>query len=242
MQNELIRGNIFDAMGNYLFCHKCIIKALNVNLQRLSRQRKIKQNQFQKPLVSMTKNEVDKEKVKSFVFMPESVETSLSLWWANLTNDHIVSVRYPHEKPGLAGKVSNNARVSTKELFLKFVDNNSQANGKRLDSRNPTHYLFLKFKTISEPKCNVSAYNEKAISSLVYEFNRTQRKASLDTISSQTALSWLKAEPPKTAIHPHQSDYCDYCCKKKVDIQRCPQSISRHLQSGSSSTEDFEEL
>ena len=80
------------------------------------------------------------------------------------------------------------------------------------------------------------------MSSLVYEFNRTQRKASLDTISSQTALSWLKAEWPKTAIYPHQSDYCDYCSKKKVDIQRCTQSISRHLQSGSSSTEDFEEL
>ena len=40
----------------------------------------------------MTKNEVDKEKVKSFVFMPESVETSLSLWWTDLPNDHNVSV------------------------------------------------------------------------------------------------------------------------------------------------------
>ena len=53
------------------------------------------------------------------------------------------------------------------------------------------------------------------MSSLVYEFNQTQRKASLDTISSQTPLSWLKAERPKTAIYPHQSDYCDYCSKKK---------------------------
>ena len=65
----------------------------------------------------MTKNEVDKEKVKSIVFMPESVETSLSLWWANLPNDHTVSVRYPHKKHGLAGKVSNSAKVSTKEFF-----------------------------------------------------------------------------------------------------------------------------
>ena len=67
-------------MGNYLFCHKCIIKALNVSPQRLSRQRKVKRNQFQKPLISLTKNEVDKEKVKSFVFMPESVETSVCGW------------------------------------------------------------------------------------------------------------------------------------------------------------------
>ena len=76
----------------------------------------------------MTKKEVDKEKVKSFFFMPEAVETSLSLWWAYLPNDHTVSVRYPHEKHGLAGKILNNAKVSSNELFLKFVDNNSQAN------------------------------------------------------------------------------------------------------------------
>ncbi len=158
--------------------------------------------------------------------MPESVETPLSLCWANLPNDHTVSVRYPYEKHGFAGKVSNNDKVITKELFLKFVDNR-HANGRRLDSRNPTHYLFPKFKTISEPKRNVSAYNEKTMSSPVYEFNRTQRKASLNTISSQTALSSLKVEGPKTAIYPHQSDDCDYCSRKKMDIQRCAQSISR---------------
>ena len=111
-----------------------------------------------------------------------------------------------------------------------------------MDSRNPTHYLFPKLKTISEPKRNISAYNGKAMSSLVYEFNRTQNKASLNIISSPTALSWLKAEGPNTVIYPRQSDYCDKCSKEKVDIQRCAQSISRHLQSGSSSTEDFEEL
>ena len=70
MQNEWIRGNLFDTMGNYLFCHKCIIKALNVSPQRLSRQRKVKRNQFQKPLVSMTKNEVYKEKVNHLFLCP----------------------------------------------------------------------------------------------------------------------------------------------------------------------------
>ena len=38
MQNEWISCNLFDAMGNYLLCHTCIIKALNVSPQRLSRQ------------------------------------------------------------------------------------------------------------------------------------------------------------------------------------------------------------
>lgn len=82
--------------------------------------------------------------------MPEGIEISMSVWWAALFGDHVVDVHYPHEKHGLAGRVSNNAKLSTKELFLKFVDNNSQANGRRLDSRNPTHYLFPNFRTITE--------------------------------------------------------------------------------------------
>ena len=81
----------------------------------------------------------------------------------------------------------------------------------------------------------------KRSSSLVCEFNRTQREASLDTISSQTAINWLKAERPKTAIYPHQTDYCDYCSKIKAEIQACQQRISRHLQSGTTS-ESIEEL
>lgn len=218
LQNEWMRGNLFDAMGNYLFCHACITKALHVSTQRLSRQRKVKRNQFQRPIVRMTKEDVDKEKVNAFVLMPEAVEMSLSVWWATLPGYHLVDVRYPHEKHGLAGRVSNNAKLSTKESFLKFVDNNSQANGRRLDSRNPTHYLFPKFRSITEPKRNASAYNEKVKSSLVCEFNRTQREAGLDTISSQTAINWLKAERPKTAIYPHQTDYCDYCSKIKAEI------------------------
>jgi len=72
------------------------------------------------------KTNVDKEKLKSFVLMPEVVEISMSVWWAALPGDHVVDVCYPHEKHGLAVRVSNNAKLSTKELFLKFVDNNSQ--------------------------------------------------------------------------------------------------------------------
>ena len=136
----------------------------------------------------------------------------------------------------------NSVELSTKELYLKFVDNNSQANGRHLDSRNPTHYLFPKFRTITEPKRNASGYSEKVKSSLVCEFNHTQREAGLDTILNQTALNWLKAERPKTAIYPHQTDYCDYCSKDKVKIEACQQRISRHLQSGGPSTEDIEEL
>lgn len=104
------------------------------------------------------KNNVDKENLESFVLMPEVIEISMSVWWAALPGDHVVDVHYPHEKHGLAGRVSNNVKLSTKELFLKFVDNNFQANGRHLDSRNSTHYLFPKF---TEPKRNASSYSEK---------------------------------------------------------------------------------
>ena len=43
-QNEWIRGNLFDSMGNYLCCHQCIVKALSLSSQRLPRQRKISAN------------------------------------------------------------------------------------------------------------------------------------------------------------------------------------------------------
>ena len=36
LQNEWLRGNMFDAMGNYLFCQECIVGALNISKQRLA--------------------------------------------------------------------------------------------------------------------------------------------------------------------------------------------------------------
>lgn len=77
--------------------------------------------------------------------------------------EHFVDVHYPPEKHG---RVSNNAKLSTKESFLKFVDNNSQANSRCLDSRNLTHYQSLKLNTAP------SAYSEKVKTSLVCEFTR----------------------------------------------------------------------
>ena len=60
-----------------IFCHTCIVKALHISPQHLSRQRKVKRNRFQKPVVRMTKDEVDREKLNPFVQMPEGIETSV---------------------------------------------------------------------------------------------------------------------------------------------------------------------
>ena len=47
--------NVFDAMGNYLFCQQCITAALQISKQRLVRQCCVKRTQYQKPVVEMSK-------------------------------------------------------------------------------------------------------------------------------------------------------------------------------------------
>ena len=91
------------------------------------------------------------QKLTPFVVMPLEIELCFNLWWKDLPDDHEVVVRYPHERHGLAGKVSNHAKTDTKERFLEFVYHNSQPNGWMLDSRNPTHFFLPNFTTKSAP-------------------------------------------------------------------------------------------
>jgi len=59
---------------------------------------------------------------------------------------------------------------------------------------------------------------------------KKRRESEVDTISSQTALNWLKAERPKTAIYPHQSEYCDYCSKIEVSNFQIQWWVIRYKQ------------
>ena len=241
-QNAWIRGNVFDPMGNYLFCHACVCNSLGVSKQRLSRQRQVKRKLFQQQEVNMSKEHVDQQKLTSFVVMPLEINICFNVWWKALPDDHEVVVRYPFERHGLAGKVSNHAKSNSKETFLEFVDTNSQPNGRRLDSRNPTHYFLPKFTTISAPKKNVHNYDSRLATSLVGEFNRIQIEEGSPTISDFSALTWLKKERPKHAIYPHKTDYCDYCAKVKATIQEKQTSVNRKLQSGSADVTEIAEL
>ena len=63
-----------------------------------------------------------------------------------------VEVRYPYERHGNAGKKSNSAKSSVMADFLKFLDANSQPNGRSADSQCPTHYFISKFSTLPIPK------------------------------------------------------------------------------------------
>ena len=58
-QNTWLRSNVFDAMGNYMFCGRCIRAVFLISPQRLARQKQIKQSEFQQPTKEMTKVNVE---------------------------------------------------------------------------------------------------------------------------------------------------------------------------------------
>ena len=127
-QNEWLRNNIFDPMGNYLFCAKCLKCAFRISPQRLARQRLIKRKQSMDPLQELTKPDVQRQKLEGYVVMPDGVDICFTQWWKNLQSEATVNVRTPHERHGLAGQTSNSAKRDTCEDFLIFVDTNSQPN------------------------------------------------------------------------------------------------------------------
>ena len=228
---------MFDSMSNYLFCQECVVKALRVSKQRLAHQRSVRRNTFQHPIKRMVKSEVETKGLKSFVVMPDGLTTPLNVWWQTLPLDHEIDVRFPYERHGLSGHISNNAKMQAKADFLMFVDDNCQPNGRRMDSRNPTHYFLPNYTTISTPKKNDPNRESKLKKSLVAEFNRIQAELNRDTISDFTANAWLKSDRAKYAIYPHQVDYCDFCAIRKKDIQTKQQVINRIRQSGNATDE-----
>ena len=112
----------------------------------------------------------------------------------------------------------------------------------RTDSTGPTSYFVSKFKTIQTPKLGVTNYEERLSSSVVGEFNRSQREAGRKECCNGTSHNWMKAHRPKVAICPHKQDYCDQCTKMKVDIYSKQTTINRLLRSADASPELLKEL
>ena len=75
----------------------------------------IKRNQLQNPIVNMLKSEVEERPLGDFGVMPQGVEASFKTWWRGLLPASKVEVRYPHERHGNAGRVSNSAKAGTRE-------------------------------------------------------------------------------------------------------------------------------
>ena len=241
-QNDWLRKNVFDSVGNYLFCCQCVCAALGVCKDRLTRQRNVKRQQYQEPIVEMAKTEVEEKRLGNYIVMPADEGTAFKTWWRGLAGSAIVQVRYPHERHGLAGKTSNSAKVDTQKEFLEFVDVNSQPNGRSADSTGPTFYFLSKFSTIQMPKNTVAHYEERLSRSVVGEFNRSQREKGGKEISNGTSSNWLKAFRPKVQVCPHQEDYCDTCSKSKAEITGKQTTINRLKPSAHASPEEIKRL
>lgn len=150
-QNEWLRANMFDSMGNYLYCYNCIRASLGVSKDRLTRQRRIKREESKNPVVQMSKSEVEEKRLAQYVIMPGEVESFFKVWWRSTDPSATVHVRYPHNNHGNALKPSNSAKSTIMEEFLHFVDMNSQPNGRAADSSGPTHYFCLSSLLFKHP-------------------------------------------------------------------------------------------
>ena len=241
-QNEWLRENIFDSMGNYLFCCSCVRAAFGVSKQRLASQRKIKRKQCQEPLTKFSKQEVEDQRLGDYVVMPAGLETAFKVWWRSLPPSQEVDVRFPHARHGNAGKTSHNAKTSLMDDFLRFVDLNSQANGRSADSSGPTFYFLPKFTTIQMPKEGTSHYAERMARSLVGEFNRAQEEAGKQKCSNGSSHNWLKKYRPKHAICPHKQDYCDTCAARNETIKAKQTTLNRLRQASASQPEELKQV
>ena len=95
---------MLDGHGNYLYCLDCIVAALGVHTERLHRQRLIKQRQKHQPIVEMTKEEVQQQRLEDYVIHDDEDVQTFSVWWNGVTEDEVVEVQFPHERHGLAGR------------------------------------------------------------------------------------------------------------------------------------------
>ena len=145
-------------MGNYLFCASCLKGAFHLSYQHLLWQRRIKQSQSQQLLVIMSNSQVEDEQLGKYVVMPNSCDQTFKSWWMTLDLTTEVQVRFPHEKHGNAGKISNSVKSTIMEDFLSFVDTNSQPNGISSNFTGPTSYFLSKFTTIQTPKSSVKNF------------------------------------------------------------------------------------
>ena len=132
---------MYDSLGNYLVCSRCVHHALRVSYHRLSRQRSIKRRKNSEPIRSMTKAKVEEERLGKCVIMPQSCELSFMAWWKQLASTAIVNIQYLHHHHGNSVKPSDSAKKDAKSDFLMFVDANSQPYERSANSTSVTHFF-----------------------------------------------------------------------------------------------------
>ena len=241
-QNKWLKSNVFDSLGNYLYCSSCVRNAFGVSGARLTRLRNVKRRECSHPTADMRKSEVEEQRLGEFVVMPAALDCSFKSWWRSLEPSHGVKVQTPHGRHGNAGKMSHSAKEAIRENFLELVDANTQPNGRSADSSGPTFYFSPKFTTIQMPKKEVSHFQERLSRSVVGEFNRTQLENGLGECSNGSSHNWLKSYRPKVAICPHGEDYSDTCSKLQIKIHASQTTINRLRQASNSEPDEIKKL
>ena len=241
-QNKWVRENLFDSQGNYLYCKGCILTHFNIHSERLVNQRKIKCDLSQYPVVQLKKRVVTELHLEQWVLAGEAVDCCFGQFWKSLGNEDFVYVKYPYERHGLCGRPSNHAKLDAKEAFLKFIDNNSQPNGRDKGRYSAQFYFLPQFTRIDPPKKGEKGYQEKMKSSVVAQFNLAQSEVGKATISGFTARKWLNEERPKLALCPSMTDYCDTCKEFNENMRRVRTTINRKVQSGNNDPIEIEIL
>ena len=241
-QNNWLKSNVFDSLGNYLYCSSCIRAAFDVSGSRLSRLQQVKRKECSEPIAKMTKSEVEEQRLGERVIMHANLDCSFKSWWRSVEPTDEVEVRTPHSRHGNASKVSYSAKTATHEKFLEFVDMNSQLNGRSADSSGPTFYFSPKFTSIQMPKKNVHHYQEQVKRSVIGEFNHSQHESGLTECSNGSSHNWLKQDRPKVAICPHREDYYDTCSKQKISINAKQTTINRLRQASNCEPDEIKRL
>ncbi len=134
--------------------------SLGVHTTRLQNQRRIKQEQYQIPVMRTYKKEVERRKLTDHVLHPDNTVT-FGAWWKTLGDYDGVEVQYPYERHGLAGGTSNHAKLDVQREFLEFVDLNSQPNGRQASSYSAQFFFLPKFTRIAAPREGEKSYNVK---------------------------------------------------------------------------------
>ena len=112
---------------------------------RLHKQREIKKHQTQHPIEVMTKEEVERDRLQSFVLYDREEEsTTFARWWRSLSGSDVVEVKFPYERHGLAKRSSNHSKQGVMADFLQFVDINSQPSGRQAGSHSAQEQLSSK--------------------------------------------------------------------------------------------------
>lgn len=125
-QNEWLRANVFDSMGNYTCTAVPVSVALWASQSKeLLVKGELNESQSQHPVIEMSKTEVEEKRLGAYVVMPDGIEIAFKTWWRSLVPVTVVRVRYPHDRHGNAGKPSHSAKGTVLQDFLSFTDINS---------------------------------------------------------------------------------------------------------------------